>query len=193
MKIIRLAKDKPEDWDKMLDWFEKRTKKHIERVQKYCKKIEDYDKDRFGGLVDRGEVHDQSKYESPERDSYVYITWKHKCEDDGVDFEPPEDIDDKMDKATHHHVKHNKHHPEASCDKEVNLINREDRDKPPEEMIDATKMTDLDIAEMAADWMAMSEEKGGKPQDWADKNVNVRWRFTDKQKDLIYELLDEVF
>jgi hypothetical protein len=51
-------------------------------------------------------------------------------------------------------------------------------------------MPNMDIAEMAADWMAMSEEKGTEPKDWADKNVNVRWNFTPKQVDLIYELLE---
>ncbi len=97
-----------------------------------------------------------------------------------------------MSKATEHHVKNNKHHPESSCEKEVGLINREDRDKPPKEMVDATNMKDLDIGEMAADWMAMSKEKGGTPKEWADKNVNIRWKFTDEQKDLIYELIENV-
>ncbi len=41
--------------------------------------------------------------------------------------------------------------------------------------------------------MAMSEEKGGTPKNWADKNVNVRWKFTDKQKDLIYELIEKIW
>ena len=194
MKIYKIA-EKPDNWDKMLDWFEKRTKDHIERVQKFCKKIEDYDPERFDGLIERGKTHDDSKFESPERDPYVYISWQYKCKDDGVDFEPPKDIDDLMNKATEHHIKDrsNRHHPEASCEKEVDLINRKDRDLPPSEMIDATKMTDLDLAEMAADWMSMSEEKGGKPQDWAKKNVNVRWKFTDEQEDLIYELLNKIF
>ena len=31
------------------------------------------------------------------------------------------------------------------------------------------------------------------PAGWADKNVNVRWKFNDEQKDLIYEILDEVW
>ena len=29
-------------------------------------------------------------------------------------------------------------------------------------------------------------------KEWADKNVNIRWKFTDKQKDLIYELIEVV-
>jgi hypothetical protein len=197
MKIYRLGKeerDLPENWDEMVDWFEKRTAKHIKLVQKYCKKIADYD-DYFAELIERGKVHDQSKYEDPEIDPYVYISWKYKCKDDGKEFEVPKDIDDQMNKATEHHIrnKQNKHHPECHCEKEVALINRKDRDKPPDEIVDATKMPDLDLAEMCADWFAMSEEKGGTPKNWADKNVNVRWKFTDEQKDLIYELIEKVW
>lgn len=190
MKMYKVAKNMKE---KMKDWYEKRTKEHIKRVQKYCKKIEDYD-DRFSGLIERGKSHDQSKFENPELDPYVYLTWQYKCKDEGWDFDecdPPEDIQDQMFEATLHHIKNNKHHPECHADKVY--LNKENRDKPPEKAVDATKMKDIDIAEMCADWCAMSEERGGTPKKWADKNVNIRWEFTDEQKDLIYEILDAVW
>jgi len=190
MSWYKKAKDK--DYGKMKDWFDKRTNKHIKLVQKYCGKISKYDSERFGKLVERGEIHDQSKFKDPEVDPYIYTTWEYKCKDDGVEFECPEGMEEKMNEATEHHVNNNKHHPEAHS-KTKGMINREDRDKPPDEMIDATKMTDLDISEMCADWMAMSEERGNTPKSWADKNVNVRWKFTDDQKDLIYEILDNVW
>lgn len=176
-------------------FFKERTNKHIDLVRKYCQKIADYDKERFGDLIERGKVHDDSKFEDPEKEPYVYITWQYRCKDKGEKFDISEDIKEKMSKATEHHVKdkRNTHHPEASCEKEVDLINRENRDKPPKEIIDATKMTDLDIGEMVADWLGMSEEKNSSPKSWADKNVNIRWKFTDKQKDLIYELIDNVW
>lgn len=183
-----------EDYSKMRDWFDKRTNKHIELVQKYCKKIEEYDESFEGmGLLEQAANHDQTKFKDPEVDPYVYITWQYKCKEDGMKFEAPKDMDDKMNEATNHHVLHNRHHPEFHCGKKVNVINREDRDKPPEEMIDAIGMSAVDIAEMCADWMAMSEEKNTNPKDWADKNVNVRWKFTNKQKDLIYELIEKVW
>lgn len=191
MKIYKIA-NKPDNYQEMRDWFDKRTNKHIERVQKYCKKIEEYD-ERFKGLVEQAKDHDQSKFKDPEVDPYVYISWDYKCKDDGVDFKVPEGMGEKMNTATSHHVKNNSHHPEAHSEKEVDLINRKDRDTPPEEMIDATKMPDLDIAEMCSDWLSMSEEKNTNPRSWADKNVNVRWKFNDKQKDLIYELIDEIW
>jgi len=42
----------------MLDFFDKRTKKHIELVQKYCQKIYEYDKKRFNDILERGKEHD---------------------------------------------------------------------------------------------------------------------------------------
>lgn len=193
MSWYKTAKEDDPEMKKMRDWFDKRTNNHISLVQKFCKKIAEYDEEKYGELIERGEVHDQSKFKDPEMDPYIYTSWQYKCKDDGVDWEPPEGMDDKMNKATEHHVKNNRHHPEFHCEKEVDLINREDRDKPPEELIDATKMEDLDVAEMCCDWMAMSDEKGGTPKSWADKNVNVRWKFTQDQEDLIYELIDAVW
>ena len=145
------------------------------------------------GLVERGKIHDQSKFEDPEMNPYIWITWQYKCKEDGTKFSAPDKMDEKMSKATEHHVKNNHHHPESHSKQEVGLINREDRDNPPKEIVDATGMKDIDISEMVADWCAMSDEKKSKPKDWADKNVNVRWKFSDDQKKLIYELIEEIF
>jgi hypothetical protein len=176
----------------MYDWFEKRTNKHIDSVRKYCKKIADYDNDRFKGIIERGKIHDDSKFNASEYEPYVYTTWKYKCEKDGKEFEAPEEMEDKMYEATEHHVKNNKHHPEShSSQKEV--INKNDRDKPPENAVDASKMSELDIAEMCADWMAVSEERGTSPKTWADDNIGKRWKFTNEHEDLIYELIKEIF
>jgi len=184
------------EWKKdaeMKEWFDKRTNRHISLVQKYCKKIAEYDKKRFGGLLERAKVHDDSKFEEPEYSPYLLISWQYKCEDEGKEFNPPKDLADKMAQATLHHVTHNSHHPEYHSPKKSGLINREDRNKPPKEIVDATSMPDLDIAEMAADWMGMSEEKGNNPKDWADKNVNIRWKFTDEQTKHIYEIIAGVW
>jgi hypothetical protein len=192
-KTATLSKDEITKIEKeMLDFFKKRTNLHIDLVRKYCQKISDYDKERFGELVERGKVHDDSKFKDPEKEPYIYITWQYKCKDDGEKFEISEDMKEKMNAATNHHVCKNKHHPEFYCGEKIGLINREDRDEP-RKLIDATNMPDLSLAEMVADWCAMSEEKKSNPKDWADKNVNIRWKFTDEQKDLIYELIDEVW
>jgi len=194
MKISKIAvkEEQDADYEEMKDWFEKRTNKHIKLVQKYCKKLADLDSD-YEDLIGRGEVHDDSKFDNPELDPYIHTTWKYKCKDDGVEFECPKEMEDKMTEATEHHILNNRHHPEFHCGQTENLINTDDRDKPPEEMIDATKMEDLDIAEMCCDWCSVSDERGSSPKTWADNNVNVRWKFTDDQKDLIYNLIDKLW
>jgi hypothetical protein len=178
--------------EEMKDFFQKRTNMHIELVQKWAKKIQQYD-DKFSGLVEQTEEHDASKFEEPEYTPYLFITWSYKCKAEEKNFEVPKDIKEKMSLATEHHVKSNRHHPEFHSTKEVDLINREDRDKPPQEMIDATSMPWVDLGEMVSDWFAMSNEKKTDPQDWADKNINVRWQFTDEQVNMIYDLIADVY
>lgn len=180
----------------MNNWYEARTKRHISLVQKYCKKLAKL-RPEYSELLDRAKIHDQSKYKSPEKDAYVYISWKYRCQQTGKDFEdcdPPENIDDLMNIASHHHVTTNSHHPEYHSPRKTELINRDDRDKPPKEIVDATSMPDLDIAEMVCDWSAMSEELGDDgPYGWADRNINKRWKFTNHQVDLIYDLIHELW
>lgn len=191
MKIISMTKEEKKNKD-MEKFFIERTKNHIALVQKYCKRIEEYGDGEFDGLIERGIIHDQSKFQEPEKTPYIYLTWNYKCKIDGEKYEYPEGIEEKTVFATEHHIKNknNSHHPEYHCDKKNNLINKDNRDKPPEEMIDATKMKDIDIAEMCADWMAVSEERGTDPEDWANKNINKRWKFTKHQEALIYELIE---
>ena len=43
MTWYKKAKEEDPEYQKMKDFFDKRTNKHIERVQKYCKKIEEFD------------------------------------------------------------------------------------------------------------------------------------------------------
>jgi len=190
-----IKKENPQKMiEEMVTFFKDRTKKHIELVQKYCKKIYDYDKERFNDILERGKEHDQSKYHEPEMAPYVLITWEYHCKDLGKECNLSKKSRDEMNGATEHHIKNNAHHPEFhSNSKEEPTINRENRDAIPDKMVDATKMSDLDIAEMTADWAAMGEERGNSPKEWADKNVNKRWKFTKDQEKLIYELIKSVW
>lgn len=172
----------------MQSWFEQRTNRHISLVQKYCKLIAASDLIRFKDLIARGREHDRSKLQEPERTPYVHVTWHYKMKDAGKEYKVPDELLGKMNDATLHHVQHNPHHPEYYSGSRDD-INRNDRDKPPAVAIDATKMTDLDIAEMVADWLAMGEEKGTKAKAWADKNIGARWKFTPEQTELIYKLI----
>jgi hypothetical protein len=185
--LIKVASE--EITDEMRKHYEDRTNKHINLVRKYCKKIEDIGE--LGGMVGRGEQHDKSKLENPEQDPYIFITWEYKCKDDGHPCKYPKELKDKMNAATEHHITHNRHHPEYhDKSRKSGLINRDDRDAVPDKMVDATRMNDLDLAEMVADWCAMSEERGNTPQEWAKKNINKRWKFTKEQEDFIYDLVD---
>lgn len=177
--------------DGKLEYFMERTNKHIDLVKKYMSKIVQ-NFPQYEELSDRIELHDKTKFENPELEPYVYITWKYKCKDDGMDFPISQDMENKMLEATLHHIKNNKHHPEYHTEQTDDLLNKNDRDKP-NSLINAEKMPNIDIAEMVADWCAMSEEKGNTPTEWANKNVNIRWKFTEDQRNLIYELIDSIW
>jgi hypothetical protein len=173
----------------MQDWFIDRTNRHISLVQKYAKKIEQYDGNRFAGLFERSLSHDKSKFEDLEIKPYIFISWCYHCKDLGINYKVSQFIKDQMNIASEHHIHSNQHHPEFYD--RSSKINREDRDKTPDKMVNATKMTILDIGEMVSDWLSMSEERQDSIFDWVEKNVNVRWKFTDQQVDLINELTNK--
>ena len=193
-ELIKVAKSDVTITDEMVQHFVERTKQHIDLVKKYCKKIYDYDPERFEGIIEQGEEHDESKWHAPEIEPYVLISWQYHCKNNGKDCPYPDEVKDALNDATEHHIKHNKHHPE-SHDEEAGdrLINREDRDAVPAKLVDTSKMDIISIAEMCADWCAVSEEVGETPHDWADKNVGRRWDFSDDKVALIYEILDNVW
>lgn len=177
----------------MVDYYYKRTNEHINRVKKYIEKI--YIKyPIFKLLKDRLQNHDQSKFKDPELIPYILITWKYYCKNNNIPFDLPENINNIMQEATYHHVKNNRHHPEFHDNTTtINSINPKDRDTPPEKIVNGSNMSDIDIAEMVADWMAVSEEKNSHPKDWAKANIDKRWKFTKHQKDLIYNIIENVW
>ncbi len=167
----------------MRKYFEKRTAEHIKRVQDNAQLIEK-NFPNLKGLVDQTATHDQSKYEDPEIDPYIIITWNYKTGNEASNDEKEE-----LRKASEHHVQNNRHHPEFHDTDDSSTINPDDRDKPLR-LVDATKMNDIDIAEMCADWQAMSQELNeGNYEKWAKSNINIRWKYTENQIDLIYEIL----
>jgi len=172
----------------MKEHFAERTQRHIDLVNKYLEKMSevcDYDFDD----------HDESKFQSPEYKPYLFVSWEYRCKDKDEEYEIPAEWQDKCHEATGHHVKTNKHHPEYWDDSiDGDPINEKDRNKPPETVTDATKMPPQYVLEMVADWCAMSEEMGSNtPKEWADENVDVRWKFSSDQKDLIYKTIDLIW
>ncbi len=172
----------------MVRHFEERTRRHISAVQDYCVRLEEQGPE-LDGLAMRSLSHDASKFAAPEYIPYVWLTWRYKCKDDGVPCVLPPGMEVQIGAATEHHILGNSHHPEAHGARRTGLLNTSDRDKPPREMIDATGMGVLDLAEMVADWCAMGDERGNTARAWADQNVNVRWRFTPAQVVLIDRLI----
>lgn len=202
MKLIKLSKGKDLEelkhyTQEMKDWFLKRTNLHISLVQKYCKEIAKQF-DEFEDLDYICEKHDADKFQEEQMLPYIWITWKYKCLEDGLNFQdynPPKNLDKLTLEATERHVTNpkNVHHPECHSKKKDGLINPNERDGASGQIIDATSMPDIAIAEMCADWMSVSKEKGNSPQEWADKNIDKRWKFNKKQVDLIYKILNTIW
>lgn len=185
----------------MSDHFEKRTLHHISLVQKYLKAMmkscEDFQAENselYAILKDEYNTHDKIKFESEEFMPYVLIQWRYKKRDEGdKSFDYSKEVQDAITEATAHHIKNSKHHPDywIPNKESIQLINPNNRDKPLDTVLDVTEMPLEYICCMVADWMAMSEEKGTDPNDWAKNNINVRWKFTDEQEDMIYALIKD--
>lgn len=191
IKIINETLDP--DMENKESWFEERTLNHIDLVKRAAQKLAEYNPEfkEFDGteLMAKVESHDQSKFEKPEREPYIELTWRHKTEGWKKSYQTPGTIgDDEINNATLHHIKGNDHHPEYWNKEEAN-IDPNNRDKSVK-LMDASAMPNLAIAEMVADWVAMSEElKTNTARQWFDKTKNVRWKFSPEQEKLIDKLL----
>ena len=181
MKIVKTAKyiKISETKKEKKDFFEKRTNDHIERVQNAAKKIVD-EYPEYNKLLEQVKYHDSSKFEEPELTPYIELTW----EKNNKDYKSTKDINE----ATLHHIKNNKHHPEYHNKDKANIssTNRDESIK----CISAKNMDDISVAEMVADWQAMSEElKTNTSREWFDDVKDNRWSFSKKQEKLINKLL----
>lgn len=162
------------------EFFLERTYKHVAAVQEYAQVIASYWEQDYPDiardLLEQVKEHDNSKFYLPEREPYIDIAWSYK---DGRT--PSQEEKDANTEATEHHVRSNRHHPEYHAEPRESFINSGDRD----EIVDATGMLYVDIAEMCCDWLAVSLERGTSAFDWAESNIGVRWEFNDSQIDFI--------
>jgi hypothetical protein len=191
MKLSDMSTPK-DQWTEMVNLFYSRTERHIVLVQKYAQIIYEYFDRVSAELVTNAFKHDASKYQPPEYTPYVYLTWGKQnnmdftsicrkmpeCKIHG--FRTPRDIQTAIDKATLHHITTNKHHPEYYA---PNVS--DDKNK----IIIATAMDLISLAEMCADWAAMSEELGTDLVKWAYEKIGVKWRFHPHQKRDIADFL----
>jgi hypothetical protein len=178
----------------MIDWYYKKINLHMELVKKYCKKIIETSLLSSKLLEVVAPFHDCSKFEEPEILPYIQLFWLKKTEGYKGYKKPGTLLDRQMYDVTMHHVRNNKHHPEYWDGRDIDFNSTEDRDAPAIGVIaDGTKMPEVYIAEMVADWMAMAEELGNPTCiGWAKKNINKRWGFTFRQENLIYDLINGV-
>lgn len=134
-----------------------KTMRHIEAVRNYLNAI-------IRELLNRQELHDQSKLESPEVELFDVMTPKLR----GVTYQSPEykECMKELKVAIDHHNAHNRHHPEhfANGVKDMNLI---------------------DLIEMLCDWKASSmRHNDGNILRSIDLN-QARFGYTDELKQIM--------
>src|SRR5687768_3290458 len=121
----------------MVAFFEVRTRAHIARVRRCLAALAKVMP--FGPeLIERGNVHDASKFGPEEYEPYVWLTERFRRRRSGEPFEYPPGVAEQVRRAIDHHMAVNRHHPEFHTR--------------------ADDMTPVDLAEMVCDWTAMSQE-----------------------------------
>lgn len=154
----------------MLDFFKKRTKEHINRVVKFMRQLEGFRDLTAEELKERAAAHDRDKYSKELVLPYIWVTEYHRVNNEGAVSEELQQQYDLASEATGKHVQQNRHHPETH--------------ESPEDM------TELDLAEMVADWSAMAEELGeGSARGWAEKNIGSKWEFSPEQTEFIFDAI----
>jgi len=182
--------------DQMRDYFKYRTGYHLWCVRKWSDKIAALNRPEIDRrLLDlERDDHDEHKWTEPEYSPYVLITWRYKCQREGIEFMLSDEVKKQLHEATFHHIKNHKHHPEYWDESAtIDHLNHVNRDEPTKNMVNGVGMPLTYIAAMVADWCAMSEELSGSPKEWANKNVNIRWSFDSTQVAFIYDLIKSVW
>ncbi len=158
-----------------------RNKGHVYGVQTFAKKIghnfPEHDADKFDSLYV----------------PYVLISMGYNPDfKDDIELRKKEnpEMDSFMRWASFSHVTNNSHHPEAWDIESATIM---EKSKENEQMIDATKMPEIDIIEMCCDWASVGAEKGNSPQSWFKLKNGKKWKFTQDQEKLIEKTLDDLW
>jgi len=149
-----------------------RTKKHIERVNKYAAKI--------GKSYPN---HDESKL-NPEKLLDAYYIFSVPKE------ERTREEDANLDMATLIHITTAAHHPEYWTPTNLSGFTR--KNFTPNGIIDATEMPEEAMEEMVCDWMAMGDEYNNTAKEWFHKVNGTRWLFSQEQQSFILNLIDRL-
>lgn len=160
----------------MVTFFERRTREHIERVRRNLATLASlpgYPQE----ILDRGEIHDESKFVPPERMPYIWLTEFHRRRQKGEAFTYPDGVEAQVKAAIQHHVTTNRHHPEFHASPD--------------------DMSDIDLIEMVCDWTAIAQElgnNGSSARQWADRTIGNRehFNFGEAKKQFIYRVIDDL-
>ncbi len=171
MSQTPLPQPLPQPTPAMVEFFEKRTWEHIGRVR-YCLDVL-ADVTEYAELLrERGQVHDLSKFEEPERLGYIWITEYYRHHRRGLPYEYPEGIKPLAEAATRHHYHSNRHHVEFHAS--------------------PADMSDVDLIELVCDWTAVAQEYGepnASAMSWAQKVLGSRWNFPVERQRFIFEMI----
>ena len=177
-------------------FFYHRTLKHIAKVTKNVLNVIEnssipnkYNVDVLI-LLKNVKDHDRTKFKEPQFSKYVEISWYYYKKFKGENY-PLNKV--FSSNATILHIISEPHHPEYWDETFLTTpgkFNISNRDGLPEVPVDATKMPNESIIEMVCDWAAVAQERNSSLKDWADKTVSKRWKFTESQVKLIYNLVN---
>jgi hypothetical protein len=163
--------DETEPTPAMVAFYEQRTRAHIERVRKCLGLLAGVTP--FGAeLVERGKIHDASKFGPEERVPYIWLTEHHRRRRSGELPAYPPGVAEAVRRAVEHHLTTNRHHPEFHA-------------RPDD-------MTEVDLAEMVCDWTAMAQEfeqDGGSARGWAAKTLGTRLTLNAANTAFVYEMI----
>ena len=156
----------------MIEFYTKRTKEHIDRVQRnieYALAKLDLTKQQKEKLKARATHHDSSKFGDEERIPYVWMTWYYKLKREGKEFTYPLGMEAKVTKAVDHHYKTNRHHPQFYGDV-------------------TAKMSHVDMIEMVCDHAAMAQELGDSLIDFENNVTFKKFKWSEIDKDFILKV-----
>jgi len=126
-------------------------------------------------LAQRAQAHDLSKRSPLESRAYTYLDWRFYCQAQQLSINYPTAIEQAINQGWQQHLHNNRHHPEFH--------------------LDCNQMSMLDLIEMVCDWTAISQELqqgNGSCKNWAKENIDKKWKFNERTKQLIFTIIDEL-
>lgn len=128
-------------------------------------------------------LHDLSKIET-----YLIYDYRYTLipKDQRTEYEQK-----ALDHAVYQHVTCASHHPEYWT--HTSLVGYTRENFCPNGIVEALDMPLGALEEMCADWCATAEYYKNTPFEWADKVINVYWKFSPRQISYIYRTLEEMW